>query len=891
MPRKYRADVYAFLAYCFLAIVLTYPLVLHFGTHVAGDGSDDPALAWNLWWVPHAILNLGTSPIYTQHMFYPIGLNLAFYTLTYLNAFLSIPIQFAFSLIVAANVNLLLSFALSGFGTFLLVKYLLRSTNYELPIMHLIPFAAGALYAFSSNKFLYASLGQFNIASSHWIPFYILFLLKLAPLSARPAPLAMRNALRYGFILGLFLHFQALSEFIYASFLIIFTVVYLVTWLISRRRQLSSLRFRLVAFPFAALVFLIPMLPILGAMIQDLGTEGDIFQHGLGFADVFSTDLFGFFIPSHLHPIFGDYESQFHFSYINFAYLGYAAIILAALGIWKMPRARIWAAFAAIFVLITLGPTLHVNGTEYAAPFLPFNFLLDIPIIKGNRYPSRWGVMLTLSLAVMVGYALIWASAKLQAKSKKLGPLLAFSFLLLALFEHLSIPLPLSNLQIPDVYKSIASDPGDFSVLEIPLAWRNGFRMTGTLDQAMMFEQWYQTKHGHPILGGNTSRNPELKFQYFTEASIINSIIAAETGHALDPETLARDKTIAPDVLRFFGIRYVVWHSPRDPQNRFALDAAKAYVENILPVTKFSEVSDESGDTVAYRVSETRGATSATIRPNDSLARLNFGEGWGALGGDVVWATRREAKVFSQMGSPHDAIISFRAFAPMAGQRVTVWVNGRQGGRVALTQGWGEYSVSIAKVCWQTGMNEIVFQFDSLVPVASVRERTFEIGKSGVKSPVSIVAYSAGSEVGDFAHIFVNGIDESPNERGYNIVVIDPQTGTVESRTVFDTFAAEENAARLAQFIAKIPNGKIVALAVRDEASRLLSEEAVNALRSIGASQDLRDKFRWSHAIIGVKGATGALESANETAPVQVVVGIGAMEPNVSAAFEWIAIK
>jgi hypothetical protein len=160
------------------------------------------------------------------------------------------------------------------------------------------------------------------------------------------------------------------------------------------------------------------------------------------------------------------------------------------------------------------------------------------------------------------------------------------------------------NLKVPDVYKTIARDPGDFTVLEIPLAWRNGFRMTGTLDQAMMLEQWYQTQHRHPILGGNTSRNPELKFQYFTEAPVINSIIAAETGHKLDLDTLARDKLLAPDVLGFFGVRYVVWHSPRNPQNRFALDAARAYVENILPVTKFYEVSDESGDVIAYRVND-----------------------------------------------------------------------------------------------------------------------------------------------------------------------------------------------------------------------------------------------------------------------------------------------
>ena len=47
-------------AYVLLAIVLTWPLVLHVATHVAGDGSDDPALAWNLWWVPYSILQLNS---------------------------------------------------------------------------------------------------------------------------------------------------------------------------------------------------------------------------------------------------------------------------------------------------------------------------------------------------------------------------------------------------------------------------------------------------------------------------------------------------------------------------------------------------------------------------------------------------------------------------------------------------------------------------------------------------------------------------------------------------------------------------------------------------------------------------------------------------------------
>ena len=160
--RKYRADLFALGAYIVLAIALTYPLVLNLTTHVVGDGSDDPALAWNLWWVPHATISLGTSPIYCDYMFYPVGLNLAFYTLTYLNAFFSIPIQYSLNLLVAANVNLWFSFAVGGFGAYLLVKYLIRNSKFEIQnsgALAPVAFIAGALYAFSSNKLLYASLG------------------------------------------------------------------------------------------------------------------------------------------------------------------------------------------------------------------------------------------------------------------------------------------------------------------------------------------------------------------------------------------------------------------------------------------------------------------------------------------------------------------------------------------------------------------------------------------------------------------------------------------------------------------------------------------------------------------------------------------------------------
>jgi len=952
-----RAAFFALLAYFLLALILTYPLLLHFTTHVAGDGSDDPALAWNLWWVRYALLDLRTSPIYTDYMFFPIGLNLGFYTLTYLNAFLSIPFQFTLGLIPAANINLWLSFTLSGFGAYLLVKYLLRrdlslrgtaaaafaepvpqqspsrgiiTAGDEIAAVRQVPhhlamtivtpaaFAAGLVYAFSANKFLYASLGQFNIASSQWIPFYILFLLKIFDTPNAP--------LRYGFLLGLFLLAQALSEFIFASFLVLFTITYLIYWLIPIRFQITNHKLvpsrvegsQIINLLLAALVFLLPMSPILAAMLSDTLTEGDFIQQGLGFSNSFSADLLGFFIPSHLHPLLGNLESQFSFSYINFMYLGFGALVLAVLALIKLKPARIWGVWFVLIALITLGPTLRINGAEFDLP-LPFDLLLQIPLIKGNRYPSRWSVMLVLCLAVLVGYGVAWLLERVgrrqeaESSEPRLGRrpssvvrrlllppafFAATAICLLLTFESLSIPLPLSDFRVPDIYQQMASDTGNGTVLEIPLAWRNGFRVTGSYrrdsqvlpDRIFMFAQWYQTTQQHPILNGNTSRNPELKFQYFTETPVLASLIAIQTGHDVDEATRARDKELAPRILQFFGTRYVIWHTPFSDENRDVADKTRAYLEQVFPITKISESYENGRGVVAYHVNSIAPNDAITLKPQAPLARLYLGEGWSALGGDAFWAQRQAAKLFV----PHtagDIKLTLKQFTPYPtqGQGLTVRVNGKDIGHYnPIPISDGAFSVVLPASTLNDGMNEITLGFDQLAPIADIK-----MNPQLPNEKVSIVVRSAGEEQGAFGHIYVNGVDESPNQRGYNVVVIEPRTGQIIDRANFDTFASGREATRMQEFIANVAEGDLVAVAASDEASTHLTQGAVDALKSIGANVDLRGKFRWSHALIGVKGAFpgSALEEASETNVAQVYLNAPLTEPNVAARIGEIDVE
>jgi hypothetical protein len=180
-------------------------------------------------------------------------------------------------------------------------------------------------------------------------------------------------------------------------------------------------------------------------------------------------------------------------------------------------------------------------------------------------------------------------------------------------------------------------------------------------------------------------------------------------------------------------------------------------------------------------------------------------------------------------------------------------------------------------------------RFSKLSRLADLSRLVTSSDKTDGRSVVpSIVVHSAGLESGGngLGHIYVDGQDVSPNRRGYNVAALAPD-GVVLWSDSFDTHADSTAAERLAEAIGSLKPGDIVAVAVADEASSKLTAEGFAALQSIGIEIDLRDKFRWGHAAIGMSGAVSgtALEAAGDLTPSVVHRGLGATEPEVSAAF------
>ncbi|GIK42713.1 MAG: hypothetical protein BroJett011_65460 [Chloroflexota bacterium] len=937
------------LSYFLLAIILTWPILLHLTTHLPGDGGDDPALAWNLWWVKYALLNSGQNPFYTDFMFYPLGINLAFYTLTVLNAVTTLPLTLNFGVVTASNLHMFFTFTAGGYGAFLLARYVLATTDQkpvtesgmvsegaeeqggrgEIPpplprsprlvlrpgsplLLWTCAALAGLFYAFASSKLFYVALGQFNIASSHWIPFAVLYILR-----TRHNPRRLKNVL----MAGLFLTLQAWAELTYASFLLVFLALYWLYSILDFRFPIFDLNKRprspcspapllpyshsLLPHLRAALIlcstFTLGLSPILAQMLPDLRAEGDFLVEGGGFADAFSADLLGFVIPTMRQPVLGNLISQTSIQafdkgqhiYLGFVLLG--LLLVALFTGFRRAELRFWLIAALIFALLCLGPVVTINGYPTGLPG-PFSLLQSLPFFKGNRYPSRYSVMLLLSLSVVAAFALVqigqWAQRQQLATRRPSSSfyLLSFILTLLFLFEHLSIPLPQSDMRVPPAYQAIAADPDDVTVLDIPFAWRNGFRITGALTTQFMFGQFYQTAHQKRLLQGNTSRNPEFKFQYFTNAPVINSLLALETGHPLPPERWEADRAIAADVLTFFNIKYIVvrpyQYDKFDGQKNVTVteQAILPYIEKVLPVEK---IHDEPAIKI-YRVRATeRSGLQPGLRVDTSspLAPLYFGEGWGLLtAGQPITAQRRDARLLLPLTGASQRL-TFRLRLPEvyqgSAQSLFIELKGWQSSPQKVGPEWQELSFDLPAGVAHSGLNEVWLHFTEAMTIPFPGDQT-EVW------PPEVTVLSAGEEVGDFGHIFVNGREVSPNQRGYNIAVIHP-SGTFQAAH-FDTHLDLSASSALARFLAASPPDSLIAAAAADEASANLSEEAVHALQAVGARRDLRGCFRCSHAFIRTPpGET--YEVFDALHPAGVTTGLGLTEPQIGAEVEWIKVE
>lgn len=527
-------------AYSILTILFTYPVAFSTG-RIAGLG-DVFQFLWTFWWFKESLLNF-SNPYYTNYIFYPSGVSLAFSTITPLNSIASIPLQLAFGLVNAYNIIWILTFILSGYGTFLLVKYLTGDTRSA--------FVAGLIFMFCPYRFAHA-LGHMNLLSTQWIPFYILFLIKT---------IDEKNVYNSLFA-SIFLLLTAISCYYYLIYLCVFTLLYLgfrqwsdktiLNQQVLKRIATMGISFGIIAFPF--------MFPL----IKEIVISKSTYMYAGGFVE-YSADLLGFFLPQVFHPLFKDVVSPIYSNFSGNAaeytvFMGYTVILLSILGLIKIKtnEAKFWALSAAIFFVLCLGPILHVNGIlsipvedyDLYIP-LPYAVLMHIPFFSMARVPSRWDVLVMLSLAVLAGYGLSYIFDKLGAKllkNKYKINIILILFSCLILFEFLSVPYTMSNAEIPNFYEQIANDDEDYAILEVPIIWYADV-------------MYYQTLHEKNLVGGYVSRPPNNAIAFLKSTPLVSDLL---NFYASDEDIINQNLSeIGISIANHYNIRYIILHKDR----------------------------------------------------------------------------------------------------------------------------------------------------------------------------------------------------------------------------------------------------------------------------------------------------------------------------------------
>ena len=625
----------ALLGYLALTLAMLWPLPAQFATAIPGDSFDGWQNYWNLWWVRTALLERGASPYFTDMLYYPTGVSLAFQTMNLFNGMWSLPIGLVWGLLPAYNAVVLFSFVIAAFGAYLLARYALRRAGFRAGWIVWPALLAGLVYAFAPFHMAHL-LGHMQVFSLEWLPFAGLALLRGMDVAGRRAakPSALLGAAATA---ALMLILAGLCDWYFALYLALFTALIVIYRLLERRLGWR----RLAVVGLAWLGFLLVLAPLWVPMAQEAARASYMVPDASQVITL-SADLLAFITPNELHPLWGPAASAFASRFAStpserIVFAGFVPLALGLIAAIRLGRhSRLWWLAGLIFAVLALGPVLHVSGqTRFGAAGvqapMPYALLYwALPVVRIARSVSRFDAMVMLSLSILAALGLA-ALLGAQPRRPQLAGLAAGA---LVCFEFLSAPYPFSPPDTPAYYAQLAAEPGRFAVLNLPANWdRPGYLL-------------YQTVHGKPLTAGYISRDDPRTLVY--RAPVLQEL------RYLEPDILCQDVgRLGPSVLDWLGIRYVILDRYKMPAG------AEREVTTALAGAIFA------GQTPTY---EDERLTVYRLQP--PARRLPFavlGDGWGPRqkeGGAVWRSVGRQATLEVEAPDAGDRRIRLHAAGP-----------------------------------------------------------------------------------------------------------------------------------------------------------------------------------------------------------------------------------
>ena len=540
---KGRLHLLSLAVYAFLASVFTYPLIFNMDRV---NGAGDPAvMVWSMAWISHALF---TEPatLYGANFFYPTPDALAYTDLLLPSALFTSPLYYLTNNpLLSFNVVLILTYVLSGYTTFLLVRRLLDGRNYAIPAA----LFAGAVYTLSPYR--YGHITQLNSMTTYFLPLILLFMHRYLEDGRRPIDL---------FLVGLFFCLNALSGLYYGVFAVLMMAAFYAIWILLNREPPRPTDFlygipTFAVFGGVLLVLLHPYIALSGSEDHDRVIEtvvgGSLVPQAL-LTSVPESWLLGW-----TPEVFGITHENNKPVYELTLYPGLVATFLAVYALVLRRASKpilLYALLGLTIFIFSLGPRVAVGGVGIPLPYYPlYEF---VPGFGNLRVPARMWAIGMLCVAILAGFGMRLLMDKLGGKRA----VLALSILSLVTALEFLPTLPIDRYidrgppELSPAYSYLVEEaPKKAVVAEVPFASRqDAFRETPRM---------YRSTYGWwNLVNGYASYFPR---GYYETRDALNALPS--------PKSLTK--------LRQLGVDYVVVHPDEYEEDGLDGDAILNAVE------------------------------------------------------------------------------------------------------------------------------------------------------------------------------------------------------------------------------------------------------------------------------------------------------------------------
>ncbi|MCY3917921.1 MAG: hypothetical protein OXG49_18110 [Chloroflexi bacterium] len=525
-----------------LILIMTWPTAAYvFDWNTMWLPSDDDDLRmkfWDAWYGGH-FFSGKTDFFYTDYLFYPTGLSLAYHNFSVPHMLLMLGAQFFMPVTNAFNLCFLLIVFANAAASYVYFFYLFRDRW----------LAMFGSVAFGLSVFVINRPGQPDLSTLAAVP--------LVMYGLRRGLDERRNRwMVFAGVLAGITAFTGMYIFVCLIISVGIFVLFQLPKLWKARGFWASIVLLIAIAGSISALRIYPMLRESAALDEALYKGGgreygtDLLDHFVHRENVITERVFASLLRQPVPPLRED------------GYLGYVTLILAAIGLFKATPRRatlFWFVLFLTFFVLKLGPALVINGRTYADIILPkyhLNILFPA-VFKAFWITAYFHVGLLLPLAILAVFGL---RCLLVVFPANFGGFIIIACLLLNLLETIEPPdaliVPAQQLHYVDWLRS-EHQQDEIRLIHVPFG-RGPSKMVAL----------YQVFSGYPHAEGLASRTPSAAYAYIRDNALL-SAWRNKKGSLCLPFTESAIKH-ALDQLLADGFTHAIYHyDPRRPV-RFA---------------------------------------------------------------------------------------------------------------------------------------------------------------------------------------------------------------------------------------------------------------------------------------------------------------------------------